>query len=487
MPHRTPSHAKRSAKGRIVLLRSLLLPLIIILLLAAACGDDPAPSAPATQPSAAPQQEQELQAQAPDGQAERQTEQPAEQPAAQQPAQPTQSDQSAHEREQEQSAQAQQMQQAAQAEAEPDPQSAPAAQIALTDAINFTVEYVGSAKLVHVRQASPGAPGAVYVLVQRGAIEPEGGWIGLAGGLIAAHDLGSATVVEIPIRSLFTSSTTQLPALEILGVVDNLTGVAQQAFVTTASVRALIDAGQLVEFAATYAVDAEAVVAAQPDVLMTSGFWDDAYDIIRGAGTAIVHNADWVESSPLGRAEWVKFISLFFNREAEAEAWFERVRADYAAARALAAGVERRPTVHTGQVWGGVWYASGGQSYVARLLADAGADYVWADDASSGSMEHDIETQLAQAADAEFWLHAASWWASIADALAEDARYGEFASLQNGNVWNPTLATNEQGGNDFFESGSVRPDLVLRDLIAILHPNLLPDHEFVYYQRMPAE
>ena len=477
MPHRTPSHAKRSAKGRIVLRRFLLLPLIVILLLAAACGDDPASPAPAAQPSPAQQQEQEQQerqAQAPDEQAEQQ----AEQPAAQQSAQPTQSSQSAQQQEAEPSAQA---------EAEPEPQAAPAAQIALTDAVNFTVEYVGSAKLVHVQQVSPGAPGAVYVLVQRGAIEPEGGWIGLAGGLIAAHDLGSATVVEIPIRSLFTSSTTQLPALEILGVVDSLTGVAQQAFVTTASVRALIDADQLVEFAATYAVDAEAVVAAQPDVLMTSGFWDDAYDVIQSAGTAIVHNADWVESSPLGRAEWVKFISLFFNREAEAEAWFERVRDDYAAARALAAGVERRPTVHTGQVWGGVWYASGGQSYVARLLADAGADYVWADDASSGSMEHDIETQLAQAADAEFWLHAASWWGSIGAALAEDARYGEFASLRNGNIWNPTLATNEQGGNDFFESGSVRPDLVLRDLIAILHPDLLPDHEFVYYQQVPAE
>ena len=486
MPHGSPAYAKRSAKGRIVLRRFLLLPLIVILLLAAACGDDPVSPAPAAQPSAAPQQEQEPQepqAQTSDQQAEQQTKQPA----AQQSAQSTQSGQSAQQQAPEPSAQAQQTRQAAQAEAEPDPQSAPAAQIVLTDAVNFTVEYVGSAKLVHVQQVSPGAPGAVYVLVQRGAIEPEGGWIGLAGGLIAAHDLASATVVEIPIRSLFTSSTTQLPALEILGVVDSLTGVAQQAFVTTASVRALIDAGQLVEFAATYAVDAEAVVAAQPDVLMTSGFWDDAYDIIQSAGTAIVHNADWVESSPLGRAEWVKFISLFFNREAEAEAWFEGVRADYAAARALAAGVERRPTVHTGQVWGGVWYASGGQSYVARLLADAGADYVWAGDDSAGSTEHDIETQLAQAADAEFWLHAASWWGSIADALAEDARYGEFASLRNGNVWNPTLATNEQGGNDFFESGSVRPDLVLRDMIAILHPALLPDHEFVYYQRMPAE
>ena len=359
--------------------------------------------------------------------------------------------------------------------------------LSITDAVNFTVEYIGDAKLVHVLQPAPGAPGAVYILTQRGAAEPEGGWASLADDLIAARDLAPATVIEVPIRSLFTSSTTQLPALDILGVVDRLSGVAQHAFVTTESVRAMIDAGQLAEFAPTFAVDAEVVLAAQPDVLMTSGFWDDAYDVIQNAGTAIVHNGDWVESSPLGRAEWVKFVSLFFNREAEAEAWYQQVRSDYEAAKAVAAEVERRPTVHTGQVWGGVWYASGGQSYVARLLADAGADYVWADNDAAGSLEHDIETQLARASEAEFWLHAASWWASAAAALAEDARYGEFASMQNGNVWNPTLAVNEQGGNDYFENGSVRPDLVLRDLIAILHPQLMPDHEFVYYQRLPAQ
>lgn len=476
------SHAKRSAKGRIVLLRSLLAALAtIILLLAAACSDDPA--SPALQER---QETVQQVAQASAQQSVQQTEPQAAQPAAEQP---TQSAQSAQQQEPEpaaQTQQAQQTQQAAQAEAEPEP-PAPAAQVTLTDAVNFTVEYVGSAKLVHVKQPSPGAAGAAYVLAQRGAPEPQGGWASLAGDLITAHDLAPAVVVEIPIRSLFTSSTTQLPALEILGVVDRLIGVAQGEFVSSEAVRAMLDADQLVVFAPTYTIDAETVVAAQPDVLMTSGFWDDAYDIIQSAGTAIVHNADWVESSPLGRAEWVKFISLFFNREAEAEAWYAAVRADYEAAKALTADVEHRPTVHTGQVWGGIWYASGGRSYVAQLLADAGADYVWADDDSTGSMEHDIETQLAQANAAEFWLHAASWWSSAAAALAEDSRYGEFASLRNGNVWNPTLAVNGQGGNDFFESGSVRPDLVLRDLIAILHPDLLPDHAFVYYQQLAAE
>ena len=205
------------------------------------------------------------------------------------------------------------------------------------------------------------------------------------------------------------------------------------------------------------------------------------------ADTAIVHNSDWVESSPLGRAEWVKFISLFFNREAQAEAWYEQMRADYLAVRDLAAAAAPRPSVHTGLVWGDVWLAAGGGSYVARLLADAGADYVWADDASVGSLEHDIETQLAQAGGADFWLHSAQWWTSAADAIAEDARYGEFAALDRGNLWNPSRRINASGANDFYEQGALRPDLVLADLVAIFHPQLMPDHQFVFYRRVGGE
>ena len=281
---------------------------------------------------------------------------------------------------------------------------------------------------MHVRETTPGAAGAVYVLVQRGTPEPDGGWASLADALVAEHDLPAPTVIEVPLRSIFTSSTTHLPALEIIGELDRLTGVAQADFVSSEAVRAMLDADELAVFAPTYVVDAEIVLAHRPDVVMTSGFWDDAYEVVAGAGTAIVHNGDWVESSPLGRAEWVKFVSLFFNREAEAEAWYEQVRANYLAARELAGSVETRPTVHTGLVWGDVWLASGGGSYVAQLLADAGADYVWADNSSTGSLEHDLETQLSKAGAAEFWLHAASWWTSSADAIAEDARYAEFAA-----------------------------------------------------------
>ena len=328
-----------------------------------------------------------------------------------------------------------------------------------------------SYKRVTVLQPAPGEDPVEYILVQRGAPAPE--------------DDGDGAIIEVPIESIFTSSTTHLPALETIGALDRLTGVAQGDFISSDAAYARVEAGDAVVFAADYSVDAEIVVANQPDVLMTSGFDNDAYDVIRSAGIAVVHNADWVDNSALGRAEWVKFIALFFNAEADAEAWYADVRQRYLDAKALAAGVSERPTVHTGVVYGGIWYASGGQSYVAKMLADAGAEYVWRDDDSAGSLETDIEVQITRARDAEYWLHAASWWADSAAAQAEDSRYGEFRSLVEGNIWNNTKAVNARGGNDVFETGAARPDLVLRDMIAIFHPQLLPDHEFRFYVNLP--
>jgi len=337
----------------------------------------------------------------------------------------------------------------------------------LRDAENFTISYHDYYKRVLVLEATPAGGPAEYVLVQRGAPDPP--------------DIGDATVVYVPIEHIFTSSTTHLPALVVAGAIDRLAGVAQGDFISTEAAYARVESGDAVVFAPAYEPDAEIILASRPDVLMTSGFDDDAYDLIASAGIAVVHNADWVDSTALGRAEWAKFIALFFNAEAESEAWYADVRERYVEAKALAAEAANRPTVHTGVVYGGVWYASGGRSYMARLLADAGADYVWKDDETTGSIPTDLEVQLAVAGDVDYWLHGGSWWADTDAAIAEEPRYGAFRSARLGNIWNNTLAVNQRGGNDYFETGASRPDLVLRDLIAIFHPGLLPDHQLRFY------
>lgn len=175
---------------------------------------------------------------------------------------------------------------------------------------------------------------------------------------------------------------------------------------------------------------------------------------------------------------------MFFNLEAEGETLFDDIAAQYNELTAMTADLEERPTVFTNTPYDGTWYMPGGNSFVAKLLADAGADYLWSDDESTGSLYLDFETVFERAADADFWVNAGGFWFSLDDALAEDERFEQFAAFQNGNVWSNNLALNEFGGNDYWEGGVANPQLVLADLIAIFHPDLLPDHQFVYYQQL---
>ena len=345
----------------------------------------------------------------------------------------------------------------------------------LTHAAGFSVRYIDHYKVVSVPEPFPGGEPETYVLVQRGTPSPS-----LSGELAAAQ------LIQVPIRSMFSGSTTHLPALQELGVLHVLTGVSSHGLVVSPAIRERIAVGAVVEYAPTFQIDAELVIAEAPEILMTSGFADPTHQVLSDAGVTLVANTEWLESSPLARAEWIKYVALFSNREAAAEAFFAKIVQRYEALQAAVKELGSRPSVQTGFVFGGIWYASGGDSYVARLLADAGAGYVWADNDQATAIQLDLEAQLDRAQDAEFWLDVSVFWTSLEDALSEDSRYAEFSAFQSGNVWNPTRIVGEGGGLDFYERGVTRPDLVLSDLIKIFHPELLPDHEMVWYERLPS-
>lgn len=341
----------------------------------------------------------------------------------------------------------------------------------LTHTSSFTVEYFNNYKVVTVLTPFSGAEEPVqYVLVQCGTPVPEG--------------FDNATTVEVPINSFVAMSTIYLPALEILGELDSLVGVDSSLFTTNETVLGMVEAGTVTEIGGGADVNVETAVDLDPDLIMTyaSGFADfDAHPKLQEAGLSVALNAELLETSPLGRAEWIDFIALFYNKEATAEAWFAEMSSDYEALTAMTADITERPTVFSSTPFDGTWYMPGGNSYVAQLLADAGADYLWADDESTGTLFLDFETVFDQAAEADYWVNLGSF-GSLADLAAADERYAEFAAFENGRVFNYDVRTNENGGNDYFESGVVFPNVVLADLIKIFHPELLPDHEFVYYR-----
>ena len=348
--------------------------------------------------------------------------------------------------------------------------------VSVAYAENFTVEYFDNYKVVTVAQPVPGGEPESYVLVQRGTPAPE-----LSGAL------AGAAAIEVPVESIFSGATTHLPFLVDLGVVDRLTGVGSASLIHAEPVLARVASGAAIEYAAAGPVDAETVIETAPEVLISVGVDDEAYPILQGAGVAVVSGTEWLEPTPLGRAEWIKYVAVFFNREGEAEARFATIERAYLDLVSRAAAVAKRPTVMTGVLFDGVWYAAGGGSFVARLLDDAGAAYVWAENGDAGSIPLDFESQLEQAQDAEFWINVSLFWSTVSDAAAEDSRYESFEAYQTGNVWNYSRIQNAGGGLEYFERGASRPDLVLADLLKVFHQDLVPEHALIWYEQLPAE
>lgn len=343
----------------------------------------------------------------------------------------------------------------------------------LTQTEGFSVDYHNNYKVVTVNTPWPGATeGMQYVLVQCGTPAPDG--------------FDTSQIIEVPVKSIMTMSTTYLPFLDKLGVLDRLVGVDDATYVNNPTVLKRAEEGQLAIIGYGSAVNVEKVLEAAPDLVMTYGSGSpdyDAHPVLINAGIKVVVNAEWMETTPLGRAEWGKFMALFFNKEAEAESLFADTASRYQELVAKAAGVETKPTLFTDSDYQGTWYVAGGKSFAAQMFKDAGASYLWADDSSTASIPLAFEAVFEKAADADFWINV-GYASDLASLKANDSRYADFAAFKNGNVWNNNRRSNANGGNDYYESAVAEPDAVLADLIAIFHPELMPEHESVYYQQL---
>lgn len=340
-------------------------------------------------------------------------------------------------------------------------------------ASGFEVEYHQSYKVVRVTKPWQGAEaGFEYMLLQCGAPKPE-----VPEG---------TTIIEIPVHSLVSMSTTYLPVLEMLGVLDTLVGVDDLAFAYSPAVQALGTAGKIEVIGGGAGVNLEKVAILDPDVIMTYGIGVPDYDAhpkLIEAGYPVVMNGEFIEPTPLKRAEWIKFIALFYNLEGLATEKFESIAEEYNHLVELAEGAAEKPLVLFNTPYEGTWYIPGGESFLASLLRDAGGTYAWADDPTTGSLPLSIESVLEKSAESTVWLNP-GFVSSLKDIEAIDARLAEFTAYKSGMVFNYNARMSAGGGIDYFESGVTSPHVVLADLIKILHPELLPDHKLFYYQQL---
>lgn len=284
-------------------------------------------------------------------------------------------------------------------------------------------------------------------------------------------------IIITPIENVVVTSTTHIPSLELLNAEETLTGFPGTDYISSEKTRARIDENLIRELGKTEGLNTEVVLDINPNVVVAFGIngKNNALETIKKANIPVIYNGDWMEKSPLGKAEWIKFFGALYNKEQQADSIFNRIETDYNDAKKLALNTTTKPTILSGAMHKDIWYLPNGESTEAQFLKDANTNYLWSDTKGSGSLSLNFEVVYDKAKDAEIWL-SPSYYSSKEDLKKANAHYSNFDAFKNNSIYTFANTTGKTGGVLYYELGMARPDLVLKDIIKICHPEVLPNY-----------
>ena len=316
-----------------------------------------------------------------------------------------------------------------------------------------------------------------YVLVSDTAIATER----IASRLPRAD--AATSVVRVPLHRVGVATSVHCGLMDELGCSDAIAGVCESQYIDLPTVQSRLADGTITDFGNGMNPNIELIMDVAPDALLLTSFeHSGGYGRVERLGIPIIECAEYMEVSPLARAEWMRFYAELFGTGSRADSILDAVCADYESLRRLAAdstAAARRPRLFTEMLYGGQWFVPCAESTMGIMFADAGADYVFADRHGSGSTALAFETVFDAAADADLWLVKYNSATPLTyTQMEQDYKpYARFSAFSHRHVWGCDLARSH-----FYEQTPFHPERLLRDLIAIIHPELLPGTQPVYYQ-----
>lgn len=290
--------------------------------------------------------------------------------------------------------------------------------------------------------------------------------------------------ITIPIKTIAAASVTHYEFLSLLDELNTLKGICQGSLVYNATVREGLQKNIITDLGDAFHINLEQVLQLRPSALMMSGYNqnDPNAQRIAQAGVPVIYNSEWMETTLLGRAEWIKFVGAFYDKDLLADSIFRTVENRYNEIKTLAKNIKKKPNIMSGANFRGTWYMPGGKSFMGQLFADAGGEYYYVNDTATGSLPLNVETVLMNFSTTDIWLNCN--YTTIKDLLAADSKHSFFKPVKNKQVYNFNKRMLPSGANDFWESAIARPDLLLSDVIAILHPELMKNYELVYAEKL---
>lgn len=293
--------------------------------------------------------------------------------------------------------------------------------------------------------------------------------------------------VGTPVNNIACMSSIYAAMLTRLNLQDRIIAVDNVDYYNNQFITYGVASQKIKEIGKGPQISVEQTLVLNPELLLMFGMGNpkkDADEKILNSGIPVAITLDHLEEHPLARAEWIKFIAAFFNKEKLADSLFDITEQNYLSLKSLTDTVKYKPTVLTEIKYADAWHVPGGNSFMAHFLKDAGADYIWKSENKSGSIPLNFEEVYIKAKEADFWLNLFINVNSKKDLLAYDERYNLFKPFKTGNLYNNTKRTNAKGYSDYYENGISNPDELLRDFIKIFHPHLLPKHQLKYYKKI---
>ncbi len=311
-----------------------------------------------------------------------------------------------------------------------------------------------------------------YFLVKKGSKIPE--------------EIKDQQIFFTPLHKVICLSTTHIGFLDALGEVASITGLSGSKYLSNTEVKRGVAENRIQEVGNERGLNYEMILQLKPDVVFAYGVGSEInaqLNKLQDLGIPVVLVGEYLEQSPLAKAEWIKFFGTFFGKEKPADDIFAKISANYNSIKGTVANEANKPVVLTGLPFKDTWWMAGGQSNLAVLIGDAGGDFLWKENQSREAFPVSLEEVFLRAAKADFWINCGSV-NTIDELLAYDQRFSVLPVVMKSQIYNNNLRSTADGGSDYWESGVVHPDLVLADLVAILHPEKIANRDFYYYKKV---
>lgn len=286
-------------------------------------------------------------------------------------------------------------------------------------------------------------------------------------------------------KSIALHTVAQAYALHALDLKEKVSGITDPRFFYDPYFEERLNNGTLIQTSNEVQMNMERILFLKPDLVICSG-WNSIstdYQQLINFGIPPLFMMEWMEEKPLGRAEWIKAIGFIFNKEKQTDSIFQGIEKEYNALKNQCTLANVQPKVIHGEEYNGVWYVAGGESFIASIYKDAGANYLWSDNEQAGSLTVDVEVVIEKGAEADFWLTTFGQ-NSLDIATIQKEKFSMLKSVQKNQIYSNTKRVVSSGGNDFWETGNLRVDLILHDIAQIIHPEIFKSDSLFFYRRL---